>query len=52
MKIDEERAAHDARENDYHRELAKGRKTLARRVPPQPARDDRGEQRPWRPGDR
>ena len=52
MKIDQERAAHDARENDYHQEIAKGRKSLARRVHQKPARDDRGERKAWRPGDR
>lgn len=51
-KIDDEMKDADMREKAHRQEIARGRKALNRRVHPQPARDDRGEQKPWRPGDR
>lgn len=51
MKASEEKRQIREQENRYLDAIVLGRKGVAsRRRSTPPARDDRGEQRPWRPG--
>lgn len=50
MKAAEEKRAHEDLEAHLRQKMKDGQKRHGRRVPPKPARDDRGPFRPWRPG--
>ena len=52
MKIKDESKMAETREQQYQRDIAYQKKHIGRRLPPEPARDDRGERKTWRPGDR
>lgn len=52
MKIKDESKRAETREKEYQRDIAYQKKNVGRRLPPEPVRDDRGEQKAWRPGDR
>lgn len=52
MKASDEKREHETREYGLLADMAKGRSEHGRRVPPQPVRDDRGEDKSWRPSER
>lgn len=52
MKAADEVKRAENRERSLRTDLERGRKEHGRRVPPQPARDDRGPEKSWRPGER
>ncbi len=50
MKASDEKMAAESREMKHEEKVEQCRRVVGRRVPPQPARDDRSYRGPWRPG--
>ena len=51
MRVEDESREHEKRERAYLRDLVYRVPQKKRRVPPPPARDDRGPDKAWRPGE-